>query len=238
MSETAVRVDGLQKRFGDVQALGDLSFEVEPGEIFGLVGPNGAGKSTTLRIMSTLLSADGGDVEVFGAGVAGAPNTVREAIRYLPEEAGAYENLTGRGFLQFVAGFYADDPGPLVERGVELADLGERITDKTSEYSKGMTRRLLLASSLMTEPRLAILDEPTSGLDVRNAREVREVIKSHPGEERSVVLSSHNMLEVEYLCDRVGLINEGEIVAVGSPTELVAEYDVDNLEDVFMAVTA
>ena len=238
MSDTAVRVEGLAKRFGDVQALGDLSFQVAPNEIFGLVGPNGAGKSTTLRIMSTLLSADDGEVSVFGADVTTAPNAVREAIRYLPEEAGAYENLTGRGFLQFVAGFYADDPGELLERGVELADLGERITDKTSEYSKGMTRRLLLASSLMTEPQLAILDEPTSGLDVRNAREVREVIKDYPSPEHSVILSSHNMLEVEFLCDRVGLINEGEIVAVGSPTELVAEYDVENLEDVFMEVTA
>jgi len=238
MSNAAVQVDGLAKRFGDVEALGDLSFRVEPNEIFGLVGPNGAGKSTTLRIMSTLLSADEGAVEVFGADVATAPNAVREAIRYLPEEAGAYENLTGRGFLEFVAGFYADDPTGLVERGVELADLGDRITDKTSEYSKGMTRRLLLASSLMTEPRLAILDEPTSGLDVRNAREVRDVIKDYPSAERSVILSSHNMLEVEYLCDRVGLINEGEIVAVGTPTALVAEYDVENLEDVFMEVTA
>mgnify|MGYP000545480876 FL=1 len=238
MSNAAVQVDGLAKRFGDVEALGDLSFRVEPNEIFGLVGPNGAGKSTTLRIMSTLLAADDGAVEVFGADVTSAPNAVREAIRYLPEEAGAYENLTGRRFLQFVAGFYADDPTGLVERGVELADLGDRITDKTSEYSKGMTRRLLLASSLMTEPQLAILDEPTSGLDVRNAREVREVIKDYPSDEHSVILSSHNMLEVEYLCDRVGLINDGEIVAVGSPTELVAEYDVENLEDVFMEVTA
>lgn len=238
MTESAVTVDGLRKQYGDVQALTDLSFEVETGEIFGLVGPNGAGKSTTLRIMSTLLSPDDGSVVIFGADTETAPNAVREATRYLPEEAGAYENLTGKRFLSFVAGFYADDPTPLVERGIELADLGERITDKAGEYSKGMTRRLLLASSMMTEPDLAILDEPTSGLDVRNAREVREVIESYPGQSRSVILSSHNMLEVEYLCDRVGLVNDGRIVASGSPTELVDHYDVENLEEAFLEATA
>jgi len=237
MSETAIRVDGLRKRFGDVQALSDVTFEVATGEIFGLVGPNGAGKSTALRTMSTLLDSDDGEVVVFGADVDTDPNQVRAAIRYLPEEAGAYENLSGERFLEFVAGFYADDPSDLVARGVELADLGDRITDKTSEYSKGMTRRLLLASALMTEPELAILDEPTSGLDVRNAREVREVIKDYPGEERSVILSSHDMLEVTYLCDRVGLVDEGRIVATGSPAELIERYDVENLEEVFLEVT-
>lgn len=238
MRQHAVDIEGLRKRYGEVQALDDVSFGVDTGEIYGLVGPNGAGKSTTLRIMSTLLEADDGDAVVFGADVGSDPNGVREAIRYLPEEAGAYENLTGRRFLTFVAGFYADDPSPLVQRGVELADLGERIEDKTSDYSKGMTRRLLLASSLMTEPDLAILDEPTSGLDVRNAREVREVIKSYPGEDRSVILSSHDMLEVEYLCDRVGLLADGRIVADGTPAELTSEYGAQNLEDVFMEVTA
>lgn len=238
MANAAVAIDGLEKQYGDVQALGGVTLRVEPGEIFGLVGPNGAGKSTTLRIVSTLLSADAGRVTVRGADVADEPNEVREAIRYLPEEAGAYENLTGKQYLAFVANFYADDAEPLVETGIEMADLGERIGDKTSEYSKGMTRKLLLAANLMTEPDVAILDEPTSGLDVRNARQVRDIIKSYPGADRSVVLSSHNMLEVEYLCDRVGLLNEGEIVGIGSPAELVEEYDTENLEDAFLEATA
>jgi ABC-2 type transport system ATP-binding protein len=238
MPDAAVTVRGLSKRYGNVEALTDLSFTVERGEIFGLVGPNGAGKSTTLRILATLLTPDDGEAVVFGADTQTDPNAVREAIRYLPEEAGAYENLTGRGFLSFVAGFYAEDPDPMVERGVELADLGDRITDKTGDYSKGMTRRLLLASALMTEPRLAILDEPTSGLDVRNAREIREVIQSYPGEKRSVILSSHDMLEVEYLCDRVGLVDRGRVVAAGTPAELVAQTGTQNLEDAFLEVTA
>ncbi|WP_302081637.1 ABC transporter ATP-binding protein [Salinibaculum rarum] len=238
MADSAVVVDGLTKRYGDVQALDGITFEVRRGEIFGLVGPNGAGKSTTLRIMSTLLSADEGSVTVCGADVAQRPNDARAALRYVPEEAGAYENFSGRKYLDFIASFYTDRPASMVETGIEIADLGDRIDSKTSEYSKGMTRKLLLAAGLMTEPELAILDEPTSGLDVRNARQIRDTIKEYPGESRSVILSSHNMLEVEYLCDRVGLINEGQIVDVGTPTELVGEYATDNLEDAFLEATA
>jgi ABC-2 type transport system ATP-binding protein len=238
MTDPAVTVDSLRKSYGSVQALDSVSFEVQRGEIFGLVGPNGAGKSTTLRIMSTLLSADGGRVVICGADVAENPNDARAALRYVPEEAGAYENFSGRNYLEFIAAFYADDPTPMVETGVEIADLGERIESKTSEYSKGMTRKLLLAAGLMTEPQLAILDEPTSGLDVRNARQIRDTIKDYPGTDRSVILSSHNMLEVEYLCDRVGLLNEGRIVDVGTPAELVGDYGTENLEDAFLEATA
>ena len=241
MTTPAVTVADLQKAYGDTQALRGVEFEVSSGEIFGLVGPNGAGKSTTLRIMSTLLNADAGDVTIFGANVAAAPNEARAALRYVPEEAGAYENLTGRQYLDFIADFYDGDPDATVDRGVALADLGDRIEDKTGDYSKGMTRKLLLAAALMTEPQLAILDEPTSGLDVRNARQVRETIKEYPdgpATERAVILSSHNMLEVEYLCDRVGLLDEGRIVATGTPAELVERYGVDNLENAFLEATA
>ena len=238
MADPAVVVEGLHKQYGDVQALDGVTFEVQRGEIFGLVGPNGAGKSTTLRIMSTLLSADEGSVTVCGADVEDHPNDARAALRYVPEEAGAYENFSGRKYLDFIASFYAEDPAPMVERGVEIADLDERIDSKTSEYSKGMTRKLLLAAGLMTEPQLAILDEPTSGLDVRNARQIRDTIKEYPGTDRSIILSSHNMLEVEYLCDRVGLLNEGRVVDVGTPAELVGDYGTENLEDAFLEATA
>jgi ABC-2 type transport system ATP-binding protein len=238
MADAVVTVEGLCKRYGEVQALDGVTFEVQRGEIFGLVGPNGAGKSTTLRIISTLLGADEGSVTVCGADVEDHPNEARAALRYVPEEAGAYENFTGRQYLDFVASFYAADTDAMVDRGVAIADLAERIDSKASEYSKGMTRKLLLAAGLMTQPQLAILDEPTSGLDVRNARQIRDTIKEYPGTERSVILSSHNMLEVEYLCDRVGLLNEGRIVDVGTPAELVGAYGTENLEDAFLEATA
>ncbi len=238
MPAQAVAVENLRKAYGDTEALRGVDFEVAPGEIFGLVGPNGAGKSTTLRIMSTLLNADDGTVTVFGADVGEQPNEARAAFRYVPEEAGAYDNLSGRQYLRFVADFYDGNAAATVERGVAMADLDERIDDTTGEYSKGMTRKLLLASALMTEPQLAILDEPTSGLDVRNARQVRETINDYPGGDRAIILSSHNMLEVEYLCDRVGLLDEGRIVATGTPAELVDRYGVDNLENAFLEATA
>jgi len=240
MVAQAVQVENLRKRYGDVQALDGLSFEVRPDEIFGLVGPNGAGKTTTLRTLATLLNKDDGAVTVAGHDVADDPDAVRRAIRYLPEDAGAYESMSGRQFLAFVADFYADgdEAAAMVERGVEIADLGDRIDDDTGGYSKGMTRKLLIGSALMTDPNLAILDEPTSGLDVQNSKTVREVVKAFPDEERSILLSSHDMLEVEYLCDRVGLLNDGVVVSSGSPAELKAEYDAENLEDVFLEVVA
>jgi ABC-2 type transport system ATP-binding protein len=238
MADPAVVVESLRKQYGDVRALDSVSFEVQRGEIFGLVGPNGAGKSTTLRIMSTLLNADDGSVTICGADVEDRPNDARAALRYVPEEAGAYENFSGRQYLDFIASFYTDDPSSMVETGVDIADLDERIDSKTSEYSKGMTRKLLLAAGLMTDPQLAILDEPTSGLDVRNARQIRDTIKDYPGTDRSVILSSHNMLEVEYLCDRVGLLNDGRIVDTGTPAELVGAYGTENLEDAFLEATA
>lgn len=233
----AITVEDVSKSYGSVQALDGISFSVYEDEIFGLVGPNGAGKTTTLRILATLLGTSRGSIEVFGHDVERDPNAVREAIRYLPAEAGAYDNMTGRQYLEFVAGFYLDDPTLHVDRGVEIAALGDRIDDKSAEYSTGMTRKLLVASTLMTEPSLAILDEVTTGLDVRNSRRVRDIIDSYPDENRSILLSSHDMLEVSYLCDRVALLNEGQIVDIGTPAELQREYSSDNLEEAFLEAT-
>ena len=235
---TAVEVEDLSKSYRSVRALDGVSLTVREGEIFGLVGPNGAGKTTTLRVLATLLEPTTGSVEVFGHDVERDPNAVRAAVRYLPAEAGAYDNMTGRQYLEFIAGFYPDASGPQVERGVEIADLGDRIDDSTAEYSTGMTRKLLVASALMTEPELAILDEVTTGLDVRNARRVRDIIDDYPDDGRSVLLSSHDMLEVSYLCDRVALLNEGEVVGVGTPAELRERFGGENLEDAFLEATA
>jgi ABC-2 type transport system ATP-binding protein len=234
MSPSAVAVESLGKTYGSVRALEDVSFEVREGEVFGLVGPNGAGKTTTLRTIATLLDVEEGSVSVFGTDVDEAPARAREQLGYLPEDAGAYDTLTGRQYLRFVADLHAGDADAMVERGVEVADLDDRIADKVDGYSKGMTRRLLVARTLMTEPALAVLDEPTAGLDVINSREVRAIVEDVPGEGRSVLLSSHDMLEVALLCDRVALLDEGGIVARGPPDELVERYGVDDLEAAFV----
>ena len=236
----AVRVSGLVKRFGDRVVLRGISFEVEEGEVFGLIGPNGAGKTTTLRILATLLTPTDGVVEVFGLDVVKQADEVRRLISYLPEEAGVYPRLSGLEYLEFMARFYARDKRELeemVEEGVKISGLGDRIRDKASTYSKGMKRRLLIARALMVRPRLAILDEPTSGLDVVHALHIRRIIKEYVKKYGlTVVLSSHNMLEVEFLCDRVAFIYDGRIIAVGSPKELKEMYGAENLEEAFARV--
>jgi ABC-2 type transport system ATP-binding protein len=229
-------VEGLKKSYGRTEALTGIDFEVGPGEIFALIGPNGAGKTTALRIVATLLSPSGGKVTFLGFDLKKQPEKFRERISYLPEEAGAYKNLKGTDYLKFMAKFYArsdQEMNEFITRARDIADLGKRLNEKAGTYSKGMTRKLLLARALMTKPDLAILDEPTSGLDVINALEVREIVKRFAKEGISVLLSSHNMLEIEFLSDRVGLIDKGHILDTGTSQALKDKYGAKNLEEVF-----
>jgi len=232
-----LEVKNLSKDFGKILAVNDISFEVEEGEIFGLIGPNGAGKTTTLRVIATLLKPTAGQVTVCGFDVRHEGEKVRNLVSYLPEEAGAYKNLKGIDYLNFMAAFYAPDYAQkraMVERASEIAALGARLKDKVATYSKGMVRKLLVARALMHAPKLAILDEPTSGLDVINSLEVRKIIKDFAHAGTTVLVSSHNMLEVEYLSTRVGLINQGRLLEIGEPQQLKTEYRSSNLEEVFI----
>jgi len=234
-----VEVKNLVKNFGTTKAVKGISFTIDKGEIFGLIGPNGAGKTTALRVVSTLLQINSGEVRIMEHDVKKQSDEVRKLISYLPEDAGAYKTLTGRGYLTFIANFFAEkNTQKMVEKGIEIADLGERIDDKVDTYSKGMKRRLLVGRALMTDPKLAILDEPTSGLDVINAQEVRKIIKDTARKGTTVLLSSHNMLEVEYMCDRIALIAEGIIVEEGRPKALMEKYNANNIEEVFTRVVA
>jgi len=236
----AVEATDVVKVFGNIHALDGLSFTVKTGEIFGLIGPNGAGKTTALRTVSTLLLPTSGAMKVFSLDVVRDASEVRKIITYLPEEAGAYRNLSGWEYLEFMAKFNIKDKKEIHEmlrEAAEITGLGERLRDKTKAYSKGMKRRLLVARALMNKPKLAILDEPTSGLDVLHAYHVREIIKRYVQEhDVTVLLSSHNMLEVEHLCDRVALLNKGKIVAEGKPQELKEKFQSANLEEVFAKV--
>ena len=229
-------MNDVHKLYGDREAVKGVTFSVKEGEIFGLIGPNGAGKTTTLRMISTLLKISSGDIKVYGKDVRTEPNEVRRMISYLPEDAGAYKGLTGRQYLDFMATFFAkgEEKDRMIARGIEIADLGDRIDSKVDTYSKGMMRRLLIARAIMPNPKLAILDEVTSGLDVVNAYEIREIARSGV----SIIISSHNMFEVELLCSRVAMINNGRIVLDGTPEDLKKRYDADNLEEVFVKAVA
>jgi len=232
-----IEVQNLVKKYGTVEAVKGISFTVDQGEIFGLIGPNGAGKTTTLQVLSTLLQITNGSVTLFGIDLEKHPEKIRKQISYLPEDAGAYKNLTGRQYLEFIAHFFNPKKSDrMIQKGIEIADLGTRIDDKVDTYSKGMKRRLLVGRALMNDPKLAILDEPTSGLDVRNAQEIRSIIKSSAKNGTIVLLSSHNMLEVEYLCNRIALIADGRIIEEGKPKQLKKKYNAENIEEVFMKV--
>ncbi len=239
--DNAIEVEALVKHFGRVEALRGTTFSVNDREIFGLIGPNGAGKTTALRILSTLISPTAGYAKVFGVDVVKEPVKIREMISYLPEEAGAYQNLSGHEYLEFMAEFYDNgerSTADMLEEGKYISGLEERLNDRVKGYSKGMKRRLLLARALMMKPRLAILDEPTSGLDVVHAVHVRQTIRDYVDKQGvTTLISSHNMLEVEYLCNRVALIDEGVIIAVGTPSELRDRFSAENLEEVFMEAT-
>mgnify|MGYP000926516993 FL=1 len=217
-----------------------VSFAVEEGEVFGLIGPNGAGKTTTMRMLSTLLQVTSGTASVFGKDLVTEADEVRKIISYLPEEAGAYKNLTGRRYLEFIARFFCqgNDVQEMVDYGISLSNLADRIDDKVDTYSKGMTRRLLVSRALMFKPRLAILDELTSGLDVISAQHVRRTVRDTTKKGTTIIVSSHNMLEVELICDRLALIADGKVMELGSPAELKAKYDADNIEEVFVKVVS
>ena len=232
-----IKTENLIKVYRTRRVVNEVSLEINKSEVVGLLGPNGAGKTTALRITSTLLLPTSGTITVFGHDVVKEASEVRSLISYLPEEAGAYKNLSGFEYLRFMANFRTKDKAAmeeLVDAAAEISGLGDRLKDKVKGYSKGMKRRLLVARALMTKPKLAILDEPNSGLDVLHSVHVRNLIKKYAKEKGvTILLSSHNMLEVEYLCDRVALVNKGQVVVVGSPEELKTKYKAVNLEGVF-----
>ncbi len=236
-----LEVKGLSKSYKKgVMAADNVSFEVGEGEIFALIGPNGAGKTTTIRMISTLITPTGGDAFVDGHSIVKEPGKVRECITYLPDEAGAYKTMTGKQYLDFMAGLFTDDrhiAEQYVQTAINICGLGTRLDEKIGSYSRGMIRKLLLSRAVMTQPKLAIMDEATSGLDVINALEIRKMIKKLSKETgMSFLLSSHNMLEIEYVSDRVGIITKGKLMVTGAIDELKQRYNAANLEEVFERV--
>lgn len=234
----AVKVENLVKVYGkNTIALRGLTFNVNHGEIYALIGPNGSGKTTTLRIIATLIKPTSGTVEVYGVNVVKEPLKARSLISYLPEEAGAYRDLTGEDFIKFMASirFSGKRFEEVVKEATSICGLGKELKRPIRTYSKGMKRILALSVVLASRPKLLLLDEPTAGLDVEKALFVRNLIKKYNRELGiTVLLSSHNMLEVEYLAHRVGVLYGGKIVGEGSPKELKERLEAENLEEVFM----
>jgi ABC-2 type transport system ATP-binding protein len=236
--EYAVEVRDLTKVYsGGVIAVNGLNLTIEHGLIYALIGPNGSGKTTTLRIVATLLKPTRGTVKVYGVDVVREPLKARSLIAYLPEEAGAYRDLTGLDFIKFMLSlrFTGRKLEEAIGEAIEISSLGKDLKRPVRTYSKGMKRILALSVVLALRPKLLVLDEPTAGLDVERALQVRNLVKHYNRRYGiTVLMSSHNMLEVEYLADRVGMIYAGKLLAEGTPEELKRKTNSANLEEVFV----
>lgn len=237
-SAAAIEVSTLTKRFKEVLALNQVSFAVERGEIFGLLGPNGAGKTTTIRILVGLLDPDGGRASVFGYDVKRQSMEVRRLCGYVPQQLSADGSLTGRENVSLFARLY-DVPGrlrePVVSEALELMGISDAQNRLVSTYSGGMVRRLELAQALVNRPRILVLDEPTIGLDpIARGDMWDRVDRLRKETGTTILLTTHYMEEADQLCDRVALMHQGEIAAIGSPVELKAREGPEaTLEDVF-----
>lgn len=217
-----ISVRNVTKTYGTQKALDDLSFEVKTGEILGFLGPNGAGKTTTMKAITCYVSPNDGDILLGGNSVAQSPDLVKTKIGYLPENNPLYLDMPVMDYLSFVGelqGVAKADINDQVRKMVRICGLDKEKHKKIGELSKGFKQRVGLAQALIHNPEVLILDEPTTGLDPNQIIEIRELIKEI-GKEKTVILSSHILAEVEATCDRVLIINNGKIVADGTPESL------------------
>lgn len=209
----SIEVKNLLKVYGEQKAVNNISFKIDQGEIVGFLGPNGAGKSTTMKIITGYLQQDGGDAFVSGLNVRAEPLETKKKIGYLPESNPLYYEMYVREYLEFIAEVHSvNSPRSTVDRVIDMVGLTPESKKKIGQLSKGFKQRVGLAAALIHNPEVLILDEPTSGLDPNQIVEIREVIKQQ-GKNKTVLFSSHILQEVEAICDRVIIINKGEIVA-------------------------
>jgi ABC-2 type transport system ATP-binding protein len=216
----AISVRHLWHRYGALEVLRDVSFEVAPGEIFGFIGPNGAGKTTTIRVMATLLEPTAGRVEIDGIDAALDPDAVRRIIGYMPDHAGVYERITVREFLEFFADAYRIPELGVVDAVIELTELTKLSDRLVATLSKGMKQRLQIARTLLHDPKVLVLDEPASDLDPRARIEVRDLLLELRELGKTIFLSSHILTELSDVCTSVGILERGELVVAGPIGEI------------------
>ena len=234
-----IDVKDLNKVFNNLKAVDKVSFRVEPGEVYGLLGPNGAGKTTTLRILATLIDADSGTATVAGYDVQREAEAVRRSIGVVNGGMGLYDRLTGREVLHYFGSLY-DMKRQAIEARIEdldtLLELGDTLTRRTGGFSTGMRQKIVIARALLHDPPVIFFDEATSGLDVFARRAVLDFIRSYPSAGRAVIYSTHVMSEAEELCDRVGILYRGRLMAEGSVDELKKVGGRDSLEGAFFSL--
>lgn len=220
---SAVSIEKLQKRYGAVEAVKDVSLQVEAGEIFGLLGPNGAGKTTTLRCLCTLAAPDAGSIEVSGVSVLAHPKLARQKLGYVAQEVALDKVLTGRELLQLQAALYhlpANTARAKIDQMLSLLGLTDWADQKTGTYSGGLKKRLDLAAGLLHQPDVLVLDEPTVGLDIESRVVVWDFLRQLRETGTTVMITSHYLEEVDALADRVAIIDQGVVIASGTPSDL------------------
>lgn len=240
MIESAIKIEKLTKNYEDTTAVDNLSLQVEQGELFGLLGPNGAGKTTVISVLCGLIKPTSGTVTIQTFDVQKDTAKVKELIGVCIQETAIYPYLSGRENLELFGKLYGINNKTIKERSnmlltkMGLTDDAKRVTAK---YSGGMKRKLSLALALIHDPQIAFLDEPTVAMDPQSRRALWDFIKELKSKGKTIILTTHYMEEAEELCDRVGIIDHGALISLGSPKELIAKNGVKNLEEVFIKLT-
>jgi len=240
MNDYSIIIEHLVKKYPDVTAVDDLSLQVSKGELFGLLGPNGAGKTTTINILCGLLKPTSGTVIVGGYNVQKEPAKVKELIGVCPQDTPVYTYLTGKENAEFFGNLHGMPKEKLKKNVNELLQKLDLVDDskrRVGKYSGGMKRRLNLIMALVHDPEIAFLDEPTVAMDPQSRHAVWEFIRDLKKKGKTVILTTHYMEEAETLCDSVGIIDHGKLIALGAPTDLMRKYNSKNLEDVFIQLT-
>ncbi len=223
-----IRVEHISKHFKKIKAVDGISFSVNKGEILGLLGPNGAGKSTTISMISTLLKPDSGDIFYANTSILQKPKVIQESLGYVPQEIALYPMLTGKDNLSFWGQNYGVKGERLKKKIDEISEIigiKDRLKDKVKTYSGGMKRRLNIGAALLHNPELIIMDEPTVGIDPQSRKHILDTVLALNKQGMTVIYTSHYMEEVEYLCDRICIMDQGKIIADGTKAQLIEQYD-------------
>jgi ABC-2 type transport system ATP-binding protein len=236
-----ISTENLVKRYGDKTAVNNVTFEVRGGEVFGFLGPNGAGKTTTIKMIVGLLRPTSGTVRVAGYDVQSQALQAKATSGYVPDTPNLYPKLSGRELLRFVGDLYEVDPQQVQRRSEEflkLFELDQAGDDAIDSYSHGMQQKTALAAALIHDPNVLVLDEPTVGLDPRSARLIKDLLRQMADRGSAIFLSTHILEIAERMCDRIGIINKGELIAIGTMDELRAMGKGEaSLEDIFLDLT-
>jgi len=237
-----IKLSQLTKRYGTFTAVDRLDLEVPAGQLFGFLGPNGAGKTTTLRMIAGILKPTAGIVEIGGVLLERYPRTAKMKMGYIPDRPYVYDKLTGAEFMRFVAALYGQE-GPAIERRIdellEIFDLGAWKDELTESYSHGMRQKLIISSALVHRPEVIVVDEPMVGLDPKSARTLKDLFREFCGRGGTVLMSTHTLEIAEGMCDIIGIIQGGRMVAHGTMDELRQQHAAGDasLEELFLKLT-